>query len=115
MMHTQLIFMGGWCSLMAAIIFGVLGTLSMKLSNGFHRWRPTLAMGIFYSISFAAMTSALQTIPISEVYAIWSGAGTLLVSVLGVFLFNESMSWRKSFFLLMIVGGIIGIQLANGS
>jgi len=103
-----------WISLGVAIAFGVLGTLSMKLSHGLQRLRPTLSLIFFYIISFAALTIAMQYIELSVVYAVWSGVGTILMAIIGIFYFNESFSLRKTFYLLLIVIGIIGIHLSDG-
>lgn len=109
-MMNSLLLTESWCALMAAILFGVLGTISMKLSNCFREIKPTLAMGVFYSASFIAMTFALKSIEVSVVYAIWSGVGTVLAMIMGVFLFEEPISLRKAFFLGLIIIGIAGIQ-----
>ncbi|HVY53060.1 MAG TPA: multidrug efflux SMR transporter [Gammaproteobacteria bacterium] len=114
-MSHLLLLTESWCALIAAIIFGVLGTLSMKLSQRFRKIKPTIAMAVFYCLSFIAMTFALKAIEVSIAYATWSGVGTVLAMFLGVLLFGESISWRKSFFLFLIVAGIIGIQFAHGS
>lgn len=102
-----------WLSLFVAILFGVLGTVSMKLSHGLQKLKPSLCLLIFYSISFVALTLAVQGVDISIVYAIWSGIGTILVAIIGVFLFKESISVQKVFSLLLIVIGVVGIHLAN--
>lgn len=102
-----------WLFLFIAIPFGALGTISMKLSDGFQKWKPTVALIIFYLISFSAMTLALKKIDMSLVYAIWSGLGTVLVSIIGILLFEESISLKKIICLLLIVAGVIGIHLTN--
>lgn len=102
-----------WISLMIAIFFGVLGTISMKLSDGLQKLKPALCLIIFYCISFVAMTYALEYIELSIVYAIWSGIGTLLVAMVSIFLFEESISVRKIIFLSLIIIGIIGIHLSD--
>lgn len=99
--------------LLIAILFGVLGTISMKLSNGLQRLKPSVFLLIFYSISFVALTLAVQGVAISIVYAIWSGVGTILVAVIGVVFFKESFSIRKGVSLLLIVIGVIGINLTD--
>jgi small multidrug resistance pump len=60
-----------------------------------------------------ALTLSLQGIDIIIVYAVWSGVGTLLVAVIGVLLFKESISIKKVFSLLLIILGVLGIHLAN--
>ncbi len=98
---------------MVAIFFGVLGTVSMKLSQGLQKLKPSICLCVFYVISFAALTLAVQGVDISIVYAIWSGVGTVLVAIIGVLVFQEYISIVKVISLFFIVVGVIGIHLAN--
>lgn len=102
-----------WMCLIVAILFGVLGTICLKLSHGLQKFKPSICLAIFYSISFVALTLSLQRIDISIVYAVWSGVGTLLVAIIGVIVFHESISIRKVISLLLIVLGVLGIHLTN--
>lgn len=102
-----------WWYLIIAIPFGVLGTISMKLSHGFKNWKPSLLLAIFYIISFVALTLAIQGIALSIVYAIWSGVGTILIAIISILLFDETMSLNKMISILFIVAGVLGIHLAN--
>jgi small multidrug resistance pump len=103
-----------WASLAIAIIFGVLGTISMKISHGLEHVKPAISLAIFYTISFVAMTFAMKYLELSVVYAVWSGIGTVLVSIVGVMYFGERLSLRKITFLLLIVCGVIGIHFGDG-
>jgi len=105
--------MDSWWYLIIAIPFGVLGTVSMKLSHGLTRWRPSLCLSIFYLISFVAMTLAIKGIDVSIVYALWSGIGTILIAILGTAIFKEAMSIKKILSIMCIVIGVIGIHLVN--
>jgi small multidrug resistance pump len=102
-----------WISLLIAIIFGVGGTICMKLSHGLTQAKYVAYLCIFYAISFVALTFAMQYIELSVVYAVWSGVGTVLVATIGIMYFNESVSTRKILFLALIVLGIIGIHLSD--
>lgn len=102
-----------WLWLIIAIPFGVLGTVSMKLSHGLKKWKPCISLVIFYTISLAALTLAIQGIDISIVYAIWSGIGTILIAIIGILIFEESISLRKVISLLLIVAGVVGIHLTD--
>lgn len=104
-----------WLYLLIAIPFGVLGTVSMKLSDGLSKWKPSVSIFVFYLISFIALTLALQGLEMSVVYAIWSGVGTILVAIMGVLVFGESLSVRKVISLLFIVIGALGIYLGYGA
>jgi small multidrug resistance pump len=102
-----------WLCLTVAILFGVMGTVCLKLSNGMQRLKPSICLMIFYVISFAALTLAVQGVDVSIVYAIWSGIGTILVAIIGVLVFHEYVSLIKVLSLLCIVLGVAGINLAN--
>lgn len=110
-----MMLMNSWCYLLIAIFFGVLGTVSMKLSRGLKKWKPSVSLVIFYFISFTSLTLAIQGMDMSIVYAIWSGVGTILVAIIGVLVFKESVSVRKLISLCLVVLGVIGIHLNNAS
>jgi small multidrug resistance pump len=103
-----------WISLGIAIIFGVLGTMSMKLSHGLQYRKPIICLIFFYTISFIALTFAMKYIQLSVVYAVWSGVGMVLVATIGIIHFHESISIRKIVFLTLIIIGVIGIHLSDG-
>lgn len=100
--------------LFIGILFGVLGTICMKLSHGLQKWKPSVCLILFYLISFIALTLALEGMDVSIVYALWSGIGTVLVAIIGIVVFEEAVSLRKIISLLLIVIGVIGIHLTNG-
>jgi small multidrug resistance pump len=102
-----------WGSLAVAIIFGVLGTISLKVSHGLSHAKPAVSLAFFYTISFVAMTFAMKYLDLSVVYAVWSGIGTVLVAIVGIAYFGETLSLRKIFFLLLIVGGVLGIHFGD--
>jgi small multidrug resistance pump len=66
--------------LAAAIVLEVAGTTSMKLSEGFTRLAPSIAMAVCYVGSLTMLTLALRTIALGTAYAIWAGIGTALVA-----------------------------------
>lgn len=99
-----------WISLFIAIIFGVFGTIALKLSHGFINLKYIYAVIVYYAISFIALTYAVEHMELSVVYAIWSGVGTLLVALVGVFYFKEPMTFKKALCLCLIALGVIGIH-----
>lgn len=105
--------MNSWWYLLIAIFFGVLGTISMKLSHGLKKWKPTLYLIIFYIISFVALTLAIRGMDVSMIYAIWSGIGTILIAIISIFIFEESMSFIKIMSITCIVIGVMGMHLTN--
>lgn len=101
-----------WIILFAAIFFEVCGTTSLKLSQGFSKLWPTVCIFVFYGIGFYLITLTLKRMDLGMVYAIWSGLGTALVVLIGVFYFNDPMSASRCFYLALIIIGVLGLHLS---
>jgi small multidrug resistance pump len=104
-----------WFYLILAILFEVAGTTSMKLAHGFTKPLPSAAIFIFYGISFSFITLALKKLDISMAYAIWAGAGTVLITIIGIYWFNEPKGLLKSVSILLIILGVIGLKISHPS
>ncbi|GGA48461.1 DMT family transporter [Paenibacillus physcomitrellae] len=102
----------GWLFLLLAIVLELSGTLSMKLSNGFARWIPSMLMFIFYGASFTFLNYALKYMKISIVYATWSGIGIVLISLAGVIVFQEKLPLSAMLWIIIIVVGIVGLNMS---
>lgn len=102
-----------WLYLALAIILEVLGTTSMKLSEGFTKIVPSIAMLLLYIASLAALTMALKRIEMSIAYAIWAGIGTALIALIGVVLFKEELSLLKVLSIGLIIAGVVGLHLST--
>jgi len=63
-----------------AIASEVVATSFMKLSDGFTRPVPSLVTVIGYAIAFYFLALTLRTVPTGVAYAIWSGAGIVLIT-----------------------------------
>ena len=103
-----------WVYLLGAICLEVVGTVSLKFSNGFTDWRFAVLSLSLYGVSFWVLSLTLRTIPVSTAYAVWSGLGTAAVAVIGMMFFKEPMSVLKAVFLLMIIGGVVGLNAISG-
>ena len=102
-----------WIWLIGAIVFEVLGTTAMKLSEGFTKTGPSVAMGLFYVLSLTALTYALKKFDVSMAYAIWSGVGTALITFIGIWYFKESISVMKLASIGLIIIGVVGLHLSG--
>lgn len=107
--------MNSWILLVAAILFEVAGTTSMKLSAGFTKIIPSVLIFVFYVLAFGALTLTLKKLDVSVVYAIWSGLGTALVSVIGIVFFRESVNAAKIASICLIIAGVVGLNLFSSS
>ncbi|MEX2318097.1 MAG: multidrug efflux SMR transporter [Pirellulales bacterium] len=105
--------MQAWYFLAAAILLEVAGTISMKLSEGFTKLLPSVLLFALYAAAFTALSFALRKIDVSVAYAIWSGAGTAIVALIGVAFFREGMNAWKLISLALIVVGVVGLNLSG--
>jgi small multidrug resistance pump len=94
-----------WLAL--AIASEIVATVSLKLSDGFTKPLPVVAVAAGYGLSFYALSITLRTIPLGVVYAIWSGVGTAAVVVIGVFLFRETLDAVKVAGIGLIIAGVV--------
>ncbi len=51
--------------------------------------------------------------PVSVAYAVWAGAGTALVALVGLAFLDEPLSWVKALCLVLIIGGVVGLNLVD--
>ena len=102
-----------WLVLFFAIVFEVAGTLTLKFTEGMTRLWPTVLMFAFYLVSLFGLSVAVSKIPVGTAYAVWSGVGTLMVAVLGVFWLKEEVTVLRSASILLIVIGVAGLYLTG--
>ncbi|MBU2699996.1 small multidrug resistance pump [Sporomusaceae bacterium BoRhaA] len=100
-----------WIFLSLAILLEVCGITMMKLSEGCTKIVFTVPMFGFYVLSLSMLSLALKKIQVSVAYAIWAGVGIVLITIVGVLFFKESLSVSKEIFLLLILIGSIGLHL----
>nr|WP_275691089.1 multidrug efflux SMR transporter [Paenibacillus aceris] len=102
-----------WTFLLLAILFETVGTTAMKMSSGFTKVGPAVVMGICYILCFTLLTLALKQLDVSLAYAIWSGVGTALITIIGIWWFNESVSTLKVISIVLIILGVIGLHISS--
>ena len=83
--------MSQWLFLSVAIISEVVATSALKASNGFTQLWPSLLVIAGYAIAFFFLSLTLRTMPVGIAYAIWSGIGIVLVTLIGWFVFEQSL------------------------
>ncbi len=103
-----------WLFLLLAILLEIAGTTMLKLSDGFSKLLPSVAMVILYALSFGSLSLTLKRIDVGVAYAIWSALGTALIATIGVLWFHEPVTALKVFSLVAIIGGVVGLYLSGG-
>ncbi|QIM48733.1 EamA family transporter [Pusillimonas sp. DMV24BSW_D] len=105
--------MGGWgyVYLGIAIVAEVVGTSALKASDQFTRLWPSVLTVLGYGIAFYFLSLTLKTIPTGIAYAIWSGIGIVLISLVGWWYFRQTLDWPAILGMGLIVAGVIVINV----
>jgi len=99
--------------LIAAGVTEVFFATFLKLSEGFTRPLYTILFIVAASLSFYFLTKAMQGVPMSTAYAVWTGMGAAGITILGIILFSEPATLWRLFFLTTLIGSIIGLKLVS--
>lgn len=101
-----------WLYLLLAIGLEVAGTTAMKASHGLTRLLPSVMLVTFYAASFLFLALALRRLDVGVAYAVWAGAGTALIALIGSFWFGEVLTPARTLCIGLIVAGVVGLNLS---
>ncbi|GGY14048.1 SMR family transporter [Paludibacterium paludis] len=99
--------------LLLAIVLEVIGTSSMQASQQFTRLWPSLLTLCCYAGAFFCLSLTLKHIPVGLAYAMWSGIGIVLVSLIGYFVFGQKLDLPAIAGLGLIIAGVLVINLLS--
>lgn len=94
-----------------AIISEVIATSALKASNEFTRFIPSLVVVIGYGMSFYFLALVLRTIPVGLAYAIWSGLGIVLVTIIGIIVYKQIPDTAALIGMALIIAGVVVINV----
>jgi len=97
--------------LATAIIAEVIATSTLKASHEFTRLIPSLIVITGYAVAFYFMTLTIRTLPIGITYAIWSGLGIVLISIVGAVLYKEIPDIPAIVGMALIILGVAVIHI----
>lgn len=98
----------------AAILSELIGTTSLKLSEGFSRPLPSLVVIIGYGAAFYFLSLTLEELPIGIVYGTWAALGIVGIAAIGVVLFDEQMDFAGVVGILLIIAGVYCFNIISG-
>lgn len=98
-------------ALLTAIILEVIGTSFLQQSQQFTRLIPSLVTVVCYSGAFYFLTFVLKTMPVGIAYAIWSGLGIVLISIIGAWVFKQTLDAAAIVGLSFIVLGVVIVNV----
>ncbi|MFF2926245.1 DMT family transporter [Streptomyces celluloflavus] len=102
-----------YLTLAGAILSEILATTAMKYSEGFSKLWPSLGTVTGYLIAFALLSQTLKSMSVGTAYAIWSGAGTAVIAVIGMVFLGETASALKILGVLLVIAGVVTLNLGG--
>lgn len=104
----------GWIFLLLASVFEIMFALSTNASQGFTVLWPSIATVVAAGFGIFFLSVALKTLDVGIGYTVWVGIGSVGTVVFGTIIFAEPISLLKGLCFVLIIGGIIGLKLADG-
>ncbi|MFW6776002.1 DMT family transporter [Nocardioides sp. CPCC 205120] len=102
-----------WFLLVLSGVLEAVWATALGRSEGFSRLVPTVVFGGALVASMAGLALAMRDLPVGTAYAVWVGIGATLTVVWAMATGTEPFSPAKALFLVMIVGGVVGLKLAH--
>ncbi len=90
-----------------AILSEVIGTTALKASEAFTRPIPSLIVVVGYAFTFYFLSACLKSINIGVAYAIWSGVGIILITLLGWLIYGQAIDRAGAIGMGLIILGVI--------
>lgn len=104
-----------YLSLAIAIISEVIATSALRASDGFSKLIPSVLVVVGYALAFLFLSITLKSIPVGIAYAIWSGLGVVLISIVAYFLYGQTLDVPALIGMALILAGVLVLNLFSKS
>ena len=105
--------MKNWIFLCVAIIAEVIATSALKSSEGFSKPIASVIVVLGFIIAFYCLSLTLKTIPVGIAYAIWSGVGIVLVTIIAWIVFDQKLDVWGIIGIALIMSGVLVLNLVS--
>ena len=103
-----------WIYLLIAAIFEVGWPFGLKMASlGNYKFLWIIVAIIGMTLSGVFLFLAQKTIPVGTAYAIWTGIGAACTFLIGILVFNDSLSLMRALGVILIVSGVILLKIAH--
>ena len=105
-----------WIILIVAGLFEAAFALCLgkaKETSGQEMYLWYIGFIVTLVISMGLLMKAVQTLPIGTAYAVWTGIGSSVTVLLGIFIFKEPATFLRLFFLSTLIVSIIGLKAVS--
>ena len=101
--------------LAAAITAEVIATSALARTENFTRFWPSIITVVGYGISFWCLSYPIRVLPTGIVYAVWSGAGIVLITMVAWLVFDQKLDLPALIGLGLILSGVVIINVFSKS
>jgi small multidrug resistance pump len=98
-----------------AIVAEVIGTTALKASDGFTRLMPSLVVVVGYATAFYCLSLVLRSIPVGVAYAIWSGLGIVLITLVAFVVYRQTIDAAGLLGMGLIIAGVVVLNVFSKS
>ena len=102
-----------WLILVISGLFEAVWATALERSEGFTKLWPSVMFFSALFLSMAGLSYALREIPLGTGYAVWVAIGAVTTVLVSMVTGAETVSWLKILFLVMIVGGVVGLKVSS--
>ncbi len=102
-----------WLYLAIAILSEVIATSALPASGGFRNPLPTALVALGYVSAFYFLSLTLEAIPLGVAYAVWSGVGVALISLLGWIFYRQSLGAPEILGIALITFGVVILKFGG--
>ena len=71
----------------------------------------TLVLSLIFGLSFYFLAAVSQKLPLSIVYASWSGVGIFSIAILSYLFYKQSLNWQTILGLFLIIVGVTVVNI----
>lgn len=103
--------MNAWLVLGMAIVAEVIGTSALKASEGFTRLVPSVVVVLGYAVAFYGLSLVLKTLPVGIAYAVWSGLGIVLITLVAFVMYGQKIDLPGLIGMGLIVAGVVVLNV----
>src|SRR5690606_18093552 len=104
-----------WVYLGIAIVAEIIATSALKSAEGFTRLLPSAITVAGYAVAFYFLALTLREIPVGIAYAIWSGVGIVLISLVGALFFKQHLDAPAILGIALIIAGVVVMNVFSKS
>ncbi len=99
--------------LLIAIILEITATGSLKATDGFSKFLPSVISVLAISGCMYLMSHVMKILPVGITYATWSGIGIVALTLIGILKYKQLPNLATIFGLILIVIGVIIVNIMN--